>query len=263
MLARAVDEKSYLFAEPTFVGDAADVKVKNIRVAVNDIVPVAAQSFRRVDGEAAQTNTLLSPLAAVIPVSEGIETDQLHLEFEVIGALVGSTEPIAPPAPPAPAPDVDEPDFGVRSFSQVNDTMSELTGVSANQNAIRNLFQELQGQLPASNDLLSFSASAQIAIQRLAVGYCDVVVNDGNRCDQLFGNCSIDGNAKDQVGDALVDAFVGVDLATQPTKAAVTAEVVSMINDLNCANGCNGAEGRTTLSAACSAVLASSAITLD
>ncbi len=48
LLAAPLDAKSYLFAKPTFVGPA-NTRVKNIRIAVNDAVPVAAQTFRRVD----------------------------------------------------------------------------------------------------------------------------------------------------------------------------------------------------------------------
>lgn len=262
MVAKQLDPNAYLFARPTYVGDANNVPVKNIRIGVNGSVPVAAQSFRRVDGVATASGTLLSSLAAVIPVASGIEDDEFHLEFEMLGSAVGSTEAVVPSVEPPPVPDVDEPQVGVRNFSKLNDTMSVLTGVNANSGNLPNLYNELKGQLPATSDLLSFSVSSQIAIQRLAVGYCGELVNNNGSCSGFFGACEVDGAAKDALADTLFDAFVGDNLATQPMRAEVTTEIVSMIDDLGCAAGCNNAEARTVLNATCAAVLSSSAVSI-
>ena len=70
LLAAPLDAKSYLFAKPTFVGPA-NTRVKNIRIAVNDAVPVAAQTFRRVDTTCSASGTELSPLGAVVPAALG------------------------------------------------------------------------------------------------------------------------------------------------------------------------------------------------
>ena len=264
MLAKQVDANGYLFAEPTLYGNGlTDVAVKNLRIAVNDAVPVAAQAFRRIDTTVGQAPARLSNLGALIPVAMGIEADQFHLEFEVLGNNVGEPEPISPPIPPVLPVDEDEPSFGVRSFAQLNDTMSALTGVDQRQNAVRDLYADLLGQLPASNDLLSFSASSQIAIQRLATGYCSALVNNNGACSEFFGQCSIPANGKEAVAGAIFDQFVGADLATQPDRAAVITELVSVMDDLGCVNGCNNAAGREVLSASCAAVLSSSAVTVN
>lgn len=263
MAAKQLDPSAYMFARPTYIGDANDVQVKNIRIAVNGSIPVAAQSFRRVDMLASESGALLSSLAAVIPVAEGMDTDQFHLEFEMLGAATGTTEQVVPSIEPPPVPDVDEPDVGVRNFSQLNDTMSVLTGVEANNGNVSNLYNELKGQLPATTDLLSFSVSAQIAIQRLAVGYCGELVNNDDACNNFFGACQIDGGAKAEVADKLFDGFIGDNLATQPMRSGVATEIVSMIDDLGCTAGCSGTEARTVLNATCAAVLSSSAVTVN
>ena len=93
---RSVDDASYVFAKPTFVGGATGVRVKNIRIAVNDTVPVAAQAFRRVDTTVLASGTELSRLGAVIPVAQGPDTDRFHLEFEQLGTRFGTAEAVAP-----------------------------------------------------------------------------------------------------------------------------------------------------------------------
>lgn len=263
LVAKQLDPSAYMFARPTYIGDATDVQVKNIRIAVNGSTPVAAQSFRRIDMVAGVSGALLSPLAAVIPVAEGMGTDQFHLEFEMLGSAIGSAEQVVPSVEPPPVPDVEEPSVGVRTFSQLNDTMSALTGVDANDADVLNLYNELKGQLPATTDLLSFSVSSQIAIQRLAVGYCGEMVNNNGSCNDFFGACEIDGADKMEVADRLFDGFVGDNLATQPMRVGVSTEIVSMIDDLGCAAGCNGAEAITVLNATCAAVLSSSAVTVN
>ena len=117
--------------------------------------------------------------------------------------------------------------------------------------------------LPSTPELLSFAAANQIAIQQLATSYCGVVVEDAGRCNDLFGNCQVNGNAKGQVGNALYDRFIGANIADQPDRNGVVTEIVRTIDDLGCAGGCNGAEARTVLQASCTAVLSSGAILLN
>ncbi|MEM7283612.1 MAG: LamG domain-containing protein, partial [Pseudomonadota bacterium] len=130
MEASTLDSTSYLFAKPTLVSDQTGIAVKNIRIGVNGFKPVAAQPFRRIDTMVVQPPMELSPLGAVIPLSQGPEMDQFQLEFEVLGAQTGFAETVPPAAPPVPPEDVEEPVYGVRTFTQINDTMSNLTGIN-------------------------------------------------------------------------------------------------------------------------------------
>ncbi len=263
MLAAQLDPVAYLFAQPVFVSDVTGVRVKNIRIAVNGFIPVAAQTFRRIDTTVMQTGTELSPLGAVIPLDQGPMVDQFHLEFEILGDQFGEAEPPVPSQPPLPLPDEVEPDLGLRTFSQVNDTMGSLTGIDPNQNAVSTRYAQLRDSLPPTSNILAFSSAHQIAIQQLATTYCGEIVNNAGTCTGLFGACEVAGNGKAQVADALYDAFIGDNIANQPDRADVTTEVVSTIDDLNCANGCNGAEGETVLQATCTAVLSSAAVSVN
>ena len=263
MQAAELDSFSYVFGRPVFVSDVTGVRVKNMRIAVNGSAPVAAQAFRRVDTTVLQSGTLLSSLGAVIPAELGSEGDQFQLEFEILGGRFGVAESVSPPTPPVPLPDTPEPDLGMRTFSQVNDTMSALTGISANAPVVETRYTELRDSLPATSDLLAFAAAQQIAIQNLATTYCSEIVNDNGTCSGFFGSCDIDVNAKNQVADTLYDRLIGDNIATQPARANVTTEVVRMIDDLGCANGCSGAVSETALNATCAAVLSSGAITVN
>ncbi|MEM7502287.1 MAG: LamG domain-containing protein [Pseudomonadota bacterium] len=263
MQVAQIDDAGYLFAKPTFVTDATGVAVKNLRVGVNGGVPVASQPFRRIDTIVDQTGTELSPLGGVVPSQLGVDQDMFHLEFEVLGAQVGLAELVAPSSPPVPVPDVPEPELGLRTFAQVNDTMASLTGIDPNLNAVLSSYSELRGSLPPSSDILSFASAQQIAIQRLATSYCGAIVSNAGRCSDFFGACAVDGGAKDQVGNTLYDRFIGDNLANQPARAGVTTEIVSVIDDLGCAGGCTGADAETVLQASCSAVLSSAAVTVN
>jgi hypothetical protein len=263
MLATQLDAAGYVFARPVFVSAATGIRVKNIRIAVNDSVPVAAQAFRRIDTTVLQPGTQLSPLGAVIPVAQSPEADQFHLEFEILGGRFGLAEAVAPSSPPAPLADVPEPALGMRSFSKVNDTMSAVTGIDIDSAAVSAVYSELRDSLPATDDLLSFGSSQQVAIQRLATVYCGELVDDGAACTDFFGGCSIAANGKAQLADTLYDKLIGASIANQPDRAGTTTELVSMMDDLGCTNGCTNATAATALAATCTAVLSSGALTIN
>ncbi|MBT8124924.1 MAG: LamG domain-containing protein [Gammaproteobacteria bacterium] len=267
MQAYEMDPFAYVFARPKLVSDVTGVQVKNMRVAVNNNVPVAAQAFRRVDMMVTQSGQEISELGALIPSDLGMNLDQFHLEFEVLGGQTGTAESIVGPTPPVPPVDVPEPDVGVRTFSQVHDTMAALTGISQGDNDVRNRYNELRDQLPPTADALGFGSAQQIAIQRLATTYCGEVVGDNNnaRCRNFFndGNCEIAAGEKDAIAGTVYDKIIGNNLVNQPERTASIAALVGIMDAENCANGCTGATGRQVLQAVCTAALASSAVTIN
>ena len=265
MQVTELDDYSYVFANPTFVSDVNGVPIKNIRIAVNNNVPVATQVFRSVDMTAMQNGEMISPLGAVIPKDNGPGLDVFHLEFETLGAQVGSGDAYVPPSEPGIVDLGVLPDVGVRSFSSVNNAMSVLTTIPVTQNTVRNRYEELRDQLPASADIMAFGAAQQIAIQRLAVTYCDRVRRTNSACQAVFGqSCNDIANAQDKENrvNALFDRFVG-DVANQPARAETTAAINSLMGDLGCANGCSGATKDTALQASCAAVLSSGVMTIN
>lgn len=265
MQATEMDDYSYLFTTPTLFTDVTGVQVNNIRIAVNNTVPVATQVFRSVNMTVNQSGSELSALGAVIPKDQGPDMDMFHLEFEALGNQVGSGDLYVPPNEPGIVDLGVLPDMGVRSFSSVNDSMSALTTIPVTQNTVRNRYEELRDQLPATADILAFNAASQIAIQRLAVTYCDRVRRSNAACNTVFStSCNDIANATDKQNrvNALFDRFVG-DLESQPDRAGTTAEVNRLMDDLGCANGCSGATKDTALQASCAAVLSSGVMTIN
>ena len=265
MQVAEMDDNAYLFAAPTFVSDVTGVPVKNIRVVVNNVMPVATQAFRSVDMTAMISGEQLSPLGAVIPKDLGSGLDMFHLEFEQLGSQIGSGDAYVPSSEPGIVDLGVLPDSGVRSFSSINDSMSALTTIPVTQTTVRNRYEELRDQLPATADMLAFNAASQIAIQRLSVTYCDRVRRSNAACNVVFGtSCNDIANATDKQNrvNALFDRFVG-DLESQPDRAATTAEVNRLMDDLGCANGCSGATKDTALQASCAAVLSSGVMTIN
>ena len=265
MQAAQLDPFAYTFAKPVFVSNATGIQVKNIRIGVNGSVPVAAQVFRRVDTTVLNPGQELSPLGAVIPAVDGPDDDVFHLEFEILGGQFGLAETIAPSSPPPPVPDAAEPDFGMRTFSQVNDTMSILTGIDANDATVLTRYLELKDSLPSTSNLEAFGAAQQIAIQQLATTYCGEIVANNGICANFFGlgSCDIGANEKDTVANSLYDRLIGDNIATQPPRAGVTAEIVSALDGQGCVNGCNNATAEQALNVACAAVLAIGAVTVN
>ena len=263
MQARELDANAYVFAEPVLVTDVGGVPIRNMRIAVNNSVPVATQAFRSVDMTVLQSGQMISPLGAVIPKDLGPEMDMIHLEFEVLGGQAGTGDPYVAPLTPVVADLGVLPEYGVRPFSSVNDTMSVLTGIPTTRNVIRNRYEDLRDQLPASPDIMAFSAAQQIAIQRLAVTYCGEVIRSNNTCNAVFGSCNIaNAAAKSARANSLFDNFVG-ELDVQPDRIAVTNEVVRLMDDLGCANGCNGQTEDIAMQASCTAVLSSGVMTIN
>lgn len=262
LLAASVDAASYVFTKPTFVGPAG-TRVKNIRIAVNDTVPVAAQTFRRIDTTVLASGTELSRLGAVIPAAMGPAMDKFHLEFEMLGSRFGLAETVPPSSPPTPPADVPEPALGVRSFSKMNETMASLTGVSIGTAAVQTLYADVRDSLPGTDALGAFGSSQQTAIQRLATTYCGVITANATTCGNFFGACTIGAAAKNTIADTVYDKLFGTNLANQPDKAGTRTELVDLMNDLGCTNGCTGVTAQTALQATCAATLSSAAVTIN
>ena len=132
------------------------------------------------------TGEVLSKVGTVIGLQSGPLTDQFFLTFDQLGSqthVVVEPTPTAPP--PAPGPVVA--DIGVRTFAQVNSTLSQLTGVPTTNPTVNATYLAVQQQLPANPTLEGFSSANQIGIAQLAIQYCNAVVNSpslSRRCSR-------------------------------------------------------------------------------
>lgn len=265
-----LDDYSYLFCAPTFVGGGAGVAVRNIRIAVNGQVPVSGQAFRTLDALVTDDKEELSAQCSVIPKGDlGPDGDVFSVVFEYLGNY---EDPVmetvgTPPADVFPDP---LPIDGVRDFDQILRTMGAVTGVPLDTPAVRDTFAEVEQQLPPSYDARAFVSSHQVGIAKLALEFCDALVDDPARRTAFFGpsfqfdsppEVAFAAQAdRDAVARALVAGMLGADLQTQPTEAEVLPVLDGLIDDLTagCAPGlCDAERTRTVVKGACAAVLGS------
>jgi hypothetical protein len=270
------DEFSYLFCSPTFLTtNPSGLRVAGIRVAVNGQAPVAGQSFANVDALVTETRQLLSPQCAVIGKDQGPAADSFSIEFDAIGAFQGPGAPDPPPPPPVIVDPGELPAEGMRDFERIHTTMAALTGVDPNTPAVRATFDELRQQLPGGVDLRAFSSSNQVGIAKLALEYCDAMVESTALRDAFFGAAPpfpfdspatlvfADPLLRDRLAVALADRMYGVALANQPTAPEVAVALDPLFDDLTA--GCDAAtcgpeRTRTIVKAACAAVLSSAGV---
>ncbi len=271
------DNYSYLFCAPRFSGPPPlDYIAEGMQISVNGEIPVSGQAFVNTQALVLQDEQEASRLCSVIPKDLGVDEDRFNIHFRRLGDFqnIVSSEP-PEIVPPEDDPDV-KPDIGIRPFEQVHLSMAALTGISANEPLVGDTYREIREALPTGPEARSFLSSHQVGVAKLAVEYCNALVEDPVQRDVFFGTnpafeftapvpTAFSTPAKQAiVTDALFDNMIGVALADQPTRAQVTGVVDALIADLTA--GCDAAScpeerTRAVVTAACTSVL-SSATTL-
>jgi len=273
------DHFSYLFNKPVFLNTTASgLRVKNIQIAVNGQIPVAGQTWRNLDTIVTQNEQSLSTMAAVISKDAGPELDQFSVVFEILGDKQNVVIDL-PPAAVQPLDVIDTaPRVGVRTFEQITHTMASITGVDPNTENIKLTYLDLKQQLPSLPNINGFLASHQVGIAKLALEYCNTLVDTTNLRDQFFGANTFDFNAPastafanpmqvDQLIQIMFDRMFGVNILNQPDNTLTKQELLSLIRDLtlgcNTPTQCDSVRTNTVIKASCSAMLGSAAITIQ
>jgi hypothetical protein len=155
--------------------------------------------------------------------------------------------------------------------------MASLTGVDPNSTALRDTFQELEQQLPGTFDLRTFSSSQQVGIAKLALEYCDAMIESNALRTAFFGTTPAfqfdqpvntafsDQGKRDLIIDRLVDRMLSASIAYQPSRDELRPALNDLISELTvgCAVGtCDAARTRNVVKCACAAVLSSAAVTV-
>jgi hypothetical protein len=185
---------------------------------------------------------------------------------------------VEPPANSIAAADLPAvPDVGVKTFAQLNATLSSITGVSSTTDQVVNTaYNSLQQSLPPAPDLTAFVASQQTAVAQLSSAYCTEMTNSATLRAAFFPGLDFtQSNAATYFGASgsanrgflitpLVAKAVGVNVgvnvsATNP----VSTELDNLITALVSING--NSSGRVTAIAqdACSAALGSSVVSIQ
>ena len=251
-----LDEYSYLLCQPTFVSDSgAAVRIQNLRIQLNGIVPVSGQGFTNLNALVTSGRQLLSRQCAIVGGIVDPDTDEFQLVFEQLGIF---QDPVVttPPPPPGPEDFGDPvPTLGVRSFARVNASMATVTGVNPETPAVEDTYELLVTQLPSTEDLRSFVSANQVGVAKLGIEYCDVMIEDVGMRNQFFdgpagfswdqppATAFADPAQVDTITDALLDKIIGAGLRGDVGGSPARGQVEGILDALttNLAANCGGA----------------------
>lgn len=276
--ASQLDSYAYLFDKPTFISldgtaQPSNIPIKGIRIGVNGSEAKVGQSYIPLNVTVGGANytpgtgQLLSNVGAVIALEKGPADDEFFLSFEQIGSHTHTvTEPTvsaaaSPPDQPA------KPDYGVRTFDEINATYSAITGVPVTTASVASTYATVKQQLPTVESMDAFLASHQTGIAQLAIAYCNALVNDATLRQNFFGS-GLDPSAsgsifntqanRDIVINALRTKAIGTNLPSQPTDAEVATELNALLQKIGASR-----DAGTAMKAACAAVLGSAAVVVQ
>lgn len=248
------DGYSYLFDQPKFISLVEDalpnnLVIRGMRIGLNGQEPVVGQAYAKLD--VTVTNDMytslagasLSSVGTIIPLEQGPNLDQFFLTFEQIGQeeFARTPDAVAQPAPPTDLPVSS--DVGVRTFDAINETFSQITGVSKNATSVRNTYLTVKQSLPAAETFQAFLASHQTAVAQLAIAYCSAMVdNSGLRSafytyvDNPSGNVNMNSPLTSQTDRnhiiyPVVDNVAGTALLSQPARADMHNELNLLIDN--------------------------------
>jgi hypothetical protein len=291
--AQQLDSYGLQFSKPTFISLNSGASVSNlpiagIRIGVNGSDRHGGQAFIPLSSTIGATYTpatgqQMSPYGTVIGLERGIMDDLFFLSFERIGDRSRAYPDPEVPDPADPEPMPAESDVGLRTFDELNATLSQITGVPTTNARVTGTFETVKQGLPSIEKLASFGPSQQTALAQLAIQYCGVMVDDNTLRANFFG--ALDGSgtgtaAFGAVGDntnanrialvnTLFNKIVGTGLASQPDLIEIRDEIAGKqpANDPNAPGlinrlvsgptGSSSTGGRTVMKAACGAVLGS------
>ena len=272
--AEQMDSYGYVFSNPIYVNlrstvPAINIPIAGMRIGINGKEALVGQSFINLSIDTITVNNQeISRLGTVIEVEEGTDIDDFFLSFEKLGTEENKFVVVTPDLPTI-FDDLDPvSDIGVRTFSEVNATMSELTGVPTSR--VYDTYNLLIQQLPSTENLDAFVPANIIGISQLAFEYCGHLVEEIDldpimtSCERDNGNnlrvraCMFDTfdfdaatataftpTGRTAIVDALYDRMIGIPstatgdiLENAPTKAQVSGELIN-----NAANGGTGYPG--------------------
>jgi len=275
--ASVYDSYSYLFTKPTFISldptvEPGNIPIEGIRIGVNGAEAEAGQAFANVKtvvssaGYSPEAGQRLADIGTVIGLQKGPDSDLFFLTFDRIGDKeYVRTQPTG--ATPMPVDLEPRPDIGVRTFEQLNQSMSRITGVRTTNNLVRSTYLQVQQQLPPVPDIEAFLASHQTGVAQLAIKYCSVMVDNQNTRQQFFPDLNVGMGAAAQFGSnegkeiligPLLQKAVGANIASQPEQDEIRGELRSLIDRLVA----NGASSSNVAKAACAAALGSGVLSI-
>lgn len=277
------DNYSYLFNTPFFISlDAtatipAGLTIRGLRIGINGQEAAIGQTFANLDltvdpsSYVAGEGFPLSGLGALVPIDKGPDDDQFFLTFDHVAGVDTEFNRIDPvPEPPAEVPADEQSDVGVRTFDEVNATLSAVSTVPSTTPAVADVFALVRQQLPTIESAEAFLSSHQSGVMQLSVAYCNALVNDnalrsayfpGFDFSASYSAAFADDAGKDLIVLPLLSNLLANDidlggsstsLSTAPAPLDSTLFLRNLIDDMSASN-----DTRTTVVSTCAAALGS------
>ncbi|MEL7297593.1 MAG: LamG domain-containing protein [Pseudomonadota bacterium] len=274
------DNYGYLFNAPHFISldssaTFSGIPLQGIRVGINGAEAPVGQAYRTVDtmldsGLFEELGQPLSTFGTVFAQEQGADSDEFFLTFDVLGDNVNVRTDAVPLAPPPVADQDPVADIGIRTFEEIDATMSAVTTVPRSNDEVRTTYELVRQQMPSEATFGGFLASHQVGVAQLSVEYCNALMTDNALRSAYFPGFNFSASpaaafgsqaGRDGLIDPLVDAIVGINLTSQPNRAAIEAELNNLIDRLSaCGNSCSADRTQTIGIAVCSATLGSAAM---
>jgi len=261
MLVSQFDSYSYLFNTPTFINlntGTSTTTFSGMRIGLNGKEPAVGQAFSNLGkptpvdiNTPANTSQELSSIGTIIALEKGSGADEFFLSFEQFGTnndggahdeYVCADDTCLKTTP---VTNTSESHIGMRTFDEINATMSVLTGIDMTlpaYQAVEDTFNLVKQQLPSSDDISTFLSAHEIGVAQLAIDYCSALVDDTTKRAAYFpgfgfttthadANAVSDADWQDLVITPLMDNMMGTNLDTQPDAVSLSAELLTLITN--------------------------------
>jgi hypothetical protein len=297
------DNYSYRFRDARYISldetvVPGSIPLAGMRIGINGKESAMGQAYDHLVTTINETDYTpngqsLSRIGTTIPLEKGEELDQFFLTFEELGA--NSRVYVEADFPETGTAVDKDPvsDIGLRTFEEIDASMSALTGVPRTNSAVSATYAVIKQQLPSSEAINGFLSSHQVAVSQLAIEYCSELVDDTTLRASFFPGFDFSANANDiadatwqaEVVDPIIDTFLGQNLASQPLPADARAELMLLLTDTNdlkpydndgnsisdglpdglarCGGPCSSDRTIIVTKAACASVLGSAALLLQ
>jgi len=271
------DSYGYLFTNPTFISldptvTPGSLPIAGIQIGINGTIPQVGQAYLPLSTTVTAANykpgtgQLLSNIGTLIGLENGPLSDQFFLAFNQLGSQSFTTTPTTYTAP-APAPLAPVADVGVRTFAQVNATLSQLTTVPATNSAVNTTYLSVQQQLPNLATLEGYSSANQVGVAQLAVQYCNVMVTTPAYSAAVLPGVTLNSatfssaQGISTVSNALAARVVGTgNLRSMPPASQIAGELNNLIPALCSTSACNNTSRVTAVTAAACAAAFGNAV---
>lgn len=271
------DDYSYLFSSPYFFSftetPSSDITIQGLYIGVNGREANVGQAYANLDltisaSDYTPEGVPLSNLGTIIELEKGAEQDQFFLSFDQIGQSTFNRPDQDYPDQQTPQ-DIDgQPDEGVKTFADINASLSAMTGVPVTNAQVMATYEAVKQQMPPTEDMNGFLVAHQMGITQLAVKYCNVLANDSARMSVMFSGFtgSFDDDDRDALVDPLLSALIanvipaeGVQLSNQPIVSEVKTDMDTLIDTMTagCSGSCSSTIIANTVTAVCAATLGS------